>query len=230
MSLKDTARTVAALDTLHKAIGEHLKTGKQELEAGLKAAKAETGTQKISISLDDDKGQSQDIGTVSLVQPKAVAAVIDDDKFTAWVVENFATEVERKFVTSVKPGFQKKVLDQITAAGVTDWADPETGFIHEVPGVSMTGRAAYTRMTITDVGKDAIPQAWREGRLASVMPAIAPAAVESGDRGDGEAAKLRARIAELEERDSWLSSLEAAGLDNWSGVDVAREIHNGGTE
>jgi hypothetical protein len=227
MNLKDTARTVAALDTLHKAIGDHLKTGKQELEAGLKAAKAETGTQKISISLDDD---SPDIGTVSLVQPKAVAAVIDDEKFTAWVVENFATEVERKFVTAVKPGFQKKILDQLTAAGVTDWADPETGVIHEVPGVSMTGRAAYTRMTITDVGKAAIPQAWREGRLASVMPTIAPAAIESGGGSDGEAAKLRARIAELEERDSWLSSLEAAGLDNWSGVDVAREIHNGGAE
>lgn len=228
MSLKDTARTVAALDTLHKAIGEHLKTGKQELEAGLKAAKAETGTQKISISLDDDKGQSQDIGTVSLVQPKAAAAVSDADAFTAWVVENFTTEVERKFVTSVKPGFQKKVLDQITAAGVTDWADPETGFIHEVPGVSMTGRAAYTRMTITDVGKDAIPQAWREGRFASVLPTIAPAAIESGNGSDEDAAKLRARIAELEERDAWLSALEAAGVDSWEGFDVAREVLDGG--
>lgn len=122
MSLKENARTVAALDTLHKAIGDHLKTGKQELEAGLKAAKAETGTQKISISLDDD---GPDIGTVSLVQPKAAAAVTDADEFTAWVVENFATEVDRKFVTTVKPGFQKKILDQLTAAGVTDWADPE---------------------------------------------------------------------------------------------------------
>lgn len=225
MSLKDTARTVAALDTLHKAIGEHLKTGKQELEAGLNAAKAETGTQKISISLDDD---GPDIGTVSLVQPKAAAAVSDTDAFTAWVVENFATEVERKFVTTVKPGFQKKILDQLTAAGVTDWADPETGVIHEVPGVSMTGRAAYTRMTITDVGKAAIPQAWREGRLASVMPAIAPAAIEPGGGGDGEAAKLRARIAELEERDAWLSALEAAGVDNWEGFDVAREVLGGG--
>lgn len=230
MSLKDTARTVAALDTLHKAIGDHLKTGKRELEAGLKAAKAETGTQKISISLDDAEGQSKDIGTVSLVQPNAVAAVTDADEFTAWVVKNFGTEVDRKWVTSVKPGFQKKVLDQLTAAGVTDWADPETGVIHEVPGVSMTGRAAYTRMTITDVGKAAIPQAWREGRLASVMPAIAPAAIEPGDGSDGEAAKLRARIAELAERDAWLSALEAAGVDNWEGWDHAVELSEGGAE
>jgi hypothetical protein len=227
MSLKDTARTVAFLDTLHKAIGDELKTGKQELEAGLKTAKAETGTQKISISLDDD---GPDIGTVSLVQPKAAAAITDTDEFTAWVVDNFATEVERKFVTTVKPSFQKKILDQLTAAGVTDWADPETGVIHEVPGVSMTGRAAYTRMTITDAGKAVIPQAWREGRLDSVLPAIAPAAIEPGDGSDGEAAKLRARIAELEERDRWLSALEAAGVDNWQGIEVAHEMHNGGAE
>ena len=113
---------------------------------------------------------------------------------------------------------------------MTDWADPGTGVIHTVPGVSMTGRAAYTRMTITDAGKAAIPQAWREGRLASVLPAIAPAAIEPSDGGDGGAAKLRARIAELEARDAWLSALEAAGVDNWQGMDVAREIHNGGVE
>lgn len=224
MSLKDTAARAAVLSTLNDAIGAELKTAKKELEEGLKAAKAETGTQKIAVSLDE----GQDIGTVSLVQPKAAAAVADADAFTAWVVENFATEVERKFVTTVKPGFQKKILDQITAAGVTDWADPATGVIHTVPGVAMTGRAAYTRMTVPDAGKAAIAQAWREGRLAGAVPAaIAPAAIESGD---GEAAKLRARIAELEERDAWLSSLEAAGVDNWEGYDSAREIHGGGAE
>lgn len=224
MSLKDTARTVAVLSTLADAISDQLKAAKKELETGLKEAKAETGTQKISVSLDE----GQDVGTVSLVQPKATASVTDSEAFTAWVVENFATEVERKFITTVKPGFQKKILDQVTAAGVTDWADPSTGVIHTVPGVAMTGRAAYTRMTVPDAGKAAIAQAWREGRLAGAVPAaIAPAAIESGD---GEAAKLRARIAELEARDSWLSALEAAGVDNWEGWDHAVELSEGGAE
>lgn len=224
MSLKDIAARAAVLATLHDAIGAELKTAKKELEAGLKDAKAETGTQKISVSLDE----GQDIGTVSLVQPKAAAAVTDADEFTAWVVENFATEVERKFVTSVKPGFQKKILDQITAAGVTEWADPETGVIHEVPGVAMTGRAAYTRMTVPDAGKAAIAEAWRTGRLAAAVPAaIAPAAVEPAE-GSEDVAKLRKRIAELEERDAWLSALETAGVDNWEGFDVARDVLNGG--
>ncbi|MGW1615739.1 hypothetical protein ACWCQZ_41085 [Streptomyces sp. NPDC002285] len=165
MSLKDTAARAAILDTLHKAIGDELKAAKRELEDGLRAAKQETGTQKISVSLDE----GQDIGTVSLVQPKAAAAVTDAEKFTAWVIENFKSEVERKFVTSVKPGFQKKLLDQITAAGVAEWADPETGVIHDVPGVEMQGRAAYTRLTVPDAGKQAIAEAWRSGALAQVV-------------------------------------------------------------
>jgi hypothetical protein len=223
MSLKDTARTVAVLSTLHDAIGDQLKDAKKELETGLKAAKAESGTQKISVSLDE----GQDIGTVSLVQPKASAAVTDSEKFTAWVIENFATEVERKFVTSVKPAFQKKLLAEITAAGIAEWADPETGVVHEVPGIAMQGRAAYTRLTVPDAGKAAIGQAWREGRLGSTVPP----ALNPGSSADGTAddqAKIHARIAELEGRDAWLSALEAAGVDNWEGWDHAVELSEGG--
>ncbi|MEU7381517.1 hypothetical protein AB0A91_16245 [Streptomyces sp. NPDC042207] len=224
MSLKDTARAVAVLSTLADAIGGQLKDAKKELEAGLRAAKEETGTQKISVSL----GEGQDIGTASLVQPKAAAAVTDPDKFTAWVIENHASEITRRFVTEVKPGFQKKILTEITAAGVAEWADPETGVIHEVPGVAMQGRAAYTRLTVPDAGKDAIAQAWREGRLgAAVPPAIAPGPAE-GSQGDGEVEKLRQELAELKERDAWLSALEAAGVDNWQGIDHARELRDGG--
>jgi hypothetical protein len=230
MSLKDTARTVAVLSTLHDAIGDQLKTAKRELEAGLKTAKAETGTQKISVSLDE----GQDVGTISLVQPKAAAAVTDPDAFASWVVslgERFKSEITRRFVAEVKPGFQKKILTEITAAGVAEWADPETGVIHTVPGVSMQGRAAYTRLTVPDAGKAAIAQAWRENRLGAAMPpAIAPAPVKDNRPNDGEAAKLRARLAELEKRDAWLSSLEAAGVDNWSGMEYAIELHNGGED
>jgi BMFP domain-containing protein YqiC len=219
MSLKDTARAVAVLSTLHDAIGDQLKTAKRELEAGLKAAKEETGTQKISVSL----AEGRDVGTVSLVQPKATAAVTDPDAFAAWVVsfgDRFASEVERKFVTSVKPGFQKKLLAEITAAGTAEWADPETGVIHEVPGVTMQGRAAYTRLTVPDEGKTAIAEAWRTGALA--LPGVSgPAAIEAGAE---DVEKLRQRLAELEERDAWLSALEAAGVDNWQGIDVAREM------
>ncbi|MFD4572057.1 hypothetical protein ACFWNK_02000 [Streptomyces sp. NPDC058417] len=174
MSLKDTARTVAVLATLHDAIGDQLKAAKRDLETGLRDAKTETGTQKIAINLAD----GPDIGTATLVQPKATAAVTDADAFTAWVVANFGTEIQRRFVTEVAPGFQKKVLAEITAAGIAEWADPETGVVHEVPGVSMQGRSAYTRLTVPDAGREAIAAAWQAGTLQ--VPGLTPPAVEPG--------------------------------------------------
>lgn len=224
MNLKDTARTVAVLSTLHAAIGDQLKDAKRELETGLKTAKAETGTQKIAVSLDE----GQDIGTASLVQPKPTAAVTDPQKFTAWVLEHYGSEITRRFVTEVKPAFQKKILSEITAAGTPQWADQETGLIHEVPGVTLQGRAAYTRLTVPDTGKAAIAEAWREGRLGASMPPAITAGPTTDATSDDETQQLRARLAELEERDAWLSALEAAGVDNWEGWQAAQAIREGG--
>lgn len=165
MSLKETAARAAVLSTLHAAIGDELKAAKRELEVGLRAAKAETGTQKVTISLNEQ----QDIGTASLVQPAAAAVVADIEKFKAWVMDHYASEIERKFVTEVRGAFTARLLKEMTAAGVAQWADPETGEIHDVPGVEMQGRAAYTRMTVPDAGKQAIAELWRSGALAHVV-------------------------------------------------------------
>jgi hypothetical protein len=175
MSLKDTAARAAVLDTLHKAIGDELKAAKRELEDGLRAAKADTGTQKVTISLDEQ----QDIGTASLVQPAAAAVITDVEKFKAWVMDHYASEIERKFVTEVRPSFAGRLLKEMTAAGVAQWADPETGEIHDVPGVEMQGRAAYTRMTVPAAGKQAIAEAWQSGALAHlVLPELTAGGAE----------------------------------------------------
>ena len=162
MNLKDIATRTAVLSALAEAIDKELKDAKRELQEGLKAAKTETGTQKISIALED----GQDIGSVSLVQPKAAAAVTDPEKFLAWVREVRPSEVATRLVTEVRPAWQALVLKEIAAAGVAQWADPTNGLIHDVPGVELQGRAAYTRMTVPDAGKEAIAEAWRNGQLA----------------------------------------------------------------
>lgn len=226
MSLKETAARAAVLSTLHAAIGDEVKTAKKELEEGLRAAKKETGTQKVTISLAEDEPE---IGTVSLVQPKGAAVVSDEEAFKQWVMDHYGSEIERRFVTEVRASFVGRLLKKMTAAGAAEWADPETGVIHEVPGVEIQGRAAYTRMTIPDEGKATIATAWREGRIdMSGRPAIAPAAAAASTDGGEDVAKLRKRLAELEERDAWLSALEAAGVDNWSGIEVAIEMRDGG--
>jgi hypothetical protein len=174
MSMKEAAARAAVLDTLHKAIGDELKAAKRELEDGLRAAKAETGTQKVAISLDE-----QDIGTASLVQPAAAAVVADAEKFKAWVMDHYASEIDRKFVVEVRASFTARLLKEMTAAGVAKWVDPGTGEIHEVPGVAMQGRAAYTRMTVPDAGKQAIAQAWQSGALSHlVLPQLTTGGAE----------------------------------------------------
>lgn len=39
--------------------------------------------------------------------------------------------------------------------------------------------------------------------------------------------EMKERIAKLQERDFWLDCLEAAGVDNWEGYDVAIDIRDG---
>lgn len=175
MSLKDTAARAAILSTLADLIDTELKAAKKELQAELKAAKEETGTQKVGVSLPDGR----DVGTASLVQPKAVAVVTDAEAFLNWARTVRPGEVVRRFVTEVRPAWQALVLKELTAAGVAQWCDKDTGEVHDVPGVQIQGRAAYTRLTVPDEGTAAIADAWREGRLtAAVLPELTTGGTE----------------------------------------------------
>jgi hypothetical protein len=175
MGLKETAARAAVLSTLADLIDAELKTAKKELQAGLKAAKEETGTQKVGVSLPDGR----DVGTASLVQPKAVAVVTDAEAFLNWARTVRPGEVVRRFITEVRPAWQALVLKELTAAGVAQWCDKDTGEVHDVPGVQIQGRAAYTRLTVPDEGTAAIADAWREGRLtAAVLPELTTGATE----------------------------------------------------
>lgn len=164
MGLKETAARTAVLSTLADLIGAELKTAKAQLQTELKAAKQETGTQKVGVFLPDGR----DVGTASLVQPKAAAVVTDEEAFLKWVMAVRPDEVVRRFVTEVRPAWQTLVLKELTAAGVSQWCDKETGEVHDVPGVQIQGRAAYTRLTVPDEGTAAIAEAWRDGLLTEV--------------------------------------------------------------
>lgn len=174
MSLKDTATRVAILDTLAAHIAAELKAAKAELQDGLRTAKAETGTQQIAVDLN-----GTDIGKATLVQPKAAAAVVDADALLAWVRTVAPSEITTRLVTEIRPAWLELLLKQVTATGTTEWADPETGVIHDVPGVEMRGRTAYTRLTVPAEGKQAIGEAWRNRLLDAVVMPELPAAEQA---------------------------------------------------
>ena len=165
MSLPEAAAREAALKTLLDVVNDAYKTARAETQSLLDAAAEETGTRQAAVKLPD----GPDIATVSLSAGEAAARVIDDTAFTKWVVAHYGTEVERRFVTEVRAAFRDKVLAELTASGRPEYADPNTGVIHEVPGVAIAPSRARTHsLRFKKDGRDQVMTAWREGRLAAV--------------------------------------------------------------
>ncbi|MFD8234059.1 hypothetical protein ACFV20_19525 [Streptomyces sp. NPDC059696] len=165
MSLKEAAAREAYLKTLVDVVNDAYKAARAETQTLLDAAAEETGATQVKVTIPD----GPDIATVSLSSGETAAKVVDEEKFTAWVRENYASEIIRRFVTEVQPAFTKKLLAEMTAAGSTEYADPETGVIHDVPGVAIAPARARTHaVRFKKDGRDQVMQAWREGRLATV--------------------------------------------------------------
>src|SRR5512134_2784553 len=165
MSLKEAAAREAYLKTLLDKVKEAYDAARKETRTALEASAEESGVRQVAATLPG----GPDIATVSLSSGEAAAKVIDEEAFTAWVIAYYGTEVERRFVTEVRAAFRDKVLGALTAAGGLDWADPESGVIHEVPGVAIAPARARTHsLRFKAGGRDKVMQAWREGRLAEV--------------------------------------------------------------
>lgn len=165
MSLRDAAAREAYLKTLLDVVNDAYKEARAETQSLLDTAATETGTRQVAVTLPD----GPDIATVSLTAGEGAAKVTDPEKFKAWVLENYGSEIKREFVTSVQPAFEKKLLAELTAAGGTEWPDPETGVIHDVPGVEIAASRARTHaVRFKTGGRDQVMTAWREGRLATV--------------------------------------------------------------
>lgn len=181
MSLKEAAAREAYLKTLLDVVNDAYKEARAETQTLLDTAAEETGTRQVAVTLPGSPEQpGVDIATVSLSAGEGAAKVTDSEKFKAWVLENYGSEIKREFVTSVQPAFQKKLLDEMTAAGGAEWADPETGVIHDVPGVEIAASRARTHaVRFKKDGRDKVMSAWREGRLATVALPQLTAGAES---------------------------------------------------
>jgi hypothetical protein len=95
------------------------------------------------------------------------------------VIANYGTEVERKFVTTVRQSFTDRLLKEVTAIGTGEWADAN-GVLQEVPGVAIAPSRARTHsVRFKTDGRDKVMQALREGRLiAAVLPELTAGGAE----------------------------------------------------
>jgi hypothetical protein len=158
MNLQQLALEEAALKSLADAVGGALK----EVKAAMQEAMDTTGASRVAGTLPD----GTKVATISATEPKPAAVVVDPDLFLKWVREHSPANVVSRLVTEVRPAYTAALLAEMTAAGVAQWADRETGEIFEVPGVEVKAtRARGHSVRLTDGGAEAIAEAWRTGQL-----------------------------------------------------------------
>lgn len=167
MGLKESSTEEAVLKALLDEIDTAYKAKRAEVQQLLDEAEKANGQRSVAVEVDG----GEPVATVHLKPGAAEATVTDADALLAWVIAHRPAEVERKFVTSVRPAFVKKLLAELTASDSTEWPDPETGVIHEVPGVEITpnrGRTHQVRFKDTKgaEGRGRIASAWQSGQLA----------------------------------------------------------------
>jgi len=145
---------------------------------------------KADVFLDDDTK----FASVTRVGGEAEAQVTDRTAFEAWVRDHYPDHWDFRIVparteTVLDPAFTTAVLAAVDAAGVPQFADPETGEVHDVPGVMIKPtRSRYYRWTFSRTskrqpldGRELVAEAVETGSL----DLDAPLAIEAAPTATG---------------------------------------------
>ncbi|MDX3214540.1 hypothetical protein PV318_03140 [Streptomyces sp. ME02-6991-2B] len=145
-----------------------------------------TRSTKADVALDDGTR----FATVTRVAGEAEAQVTDRAAFHAWVRDTYPAHFGFRIIPArtevyVDEAWADALLAQATAAGTAQYADPDTGEVHTVPGVAVRGtRRAYFRWLFTRRSK-AQPMDGRELALDAIEAARidlrAPLAIDTPD-------------------------------------------------
>lgn len=158
-NMANLALEETALKTVIDAFTARLK----EVRADMQAAMDTTGVSRLEATLPD----GTKVGTVSLTNPKPTATVTDPDLFLQWVRTHSPANITTRLVTEVRPAYTTALLAEMTAAGVTEVADRDTGVVEEVPGVEIRATRSRTHSARpVDGALETILAAWRTGQLA----------------------------------------------------------------
>lgn len=184
-------RAAVTREAVLKALRDHIdaeyETARTEVQHLLDEQQLATGGTKFDAILPD----GTKVGSASLSVGEKAAQIVDEDAFTAWVRTTYPAEAVTRIVKSVQAAFTARLLAEMTAAGAARIVDPDTGEVHEVPGVEIrpsrkrTHSMNFLRKTKArpQDGRDLVAAAWRSGQLAPIiLPALAPAP-GPGDEG-----------------------------------------------
>ncbi|MFF3353353.1 hypothetical protein ACFYWN_12010 [Streptomyces sp. NPDC002917] len=172
-AVKDATTREAVLKALLDEVKEAYEAARTDVQYLLDRQEQATGARQFGAALPD----GTKLGTVSLTGGSPAAVVTDDEAFTAWAREAFPAEARTRIVKDIQPAFVKRLLAEMTAAETTQVCNPETGEVHDVPGVQIKAtRARSHSVRFTKTGRELVADAWRTGALAPlILPALAPA-------------------------------------------------------
>ncbi|MFD3790815.1 hypothetical protein [Streptomyces cyaneofuscatus] len=144
-----------------------------------------TKSTKAEVTLPD--GETK-FATVTRIPGEADAEVTDRDAFAAWVRDTYPDHWGFKVIPArtevvVDGAFIDRVLAAVNAANGPEYADPESGVVHKVPGVAIKPkRRAYFKWTFTRTsksqpldGRELAAQAVAAGLISTDAPPALPA-------------------------------------------------------
>ncbi|MGW3511208.1 hypothetical protein [Streptomyces sp. NPDC000994] len=144
-----------------------------------------TKSTKADVTLDDDTK----FATVTRVGGEAEARVTDREAFAAWVRDTYPEHFDFRIIPArtevvIDDAFTDQVLAAVNAANATQYADPQTGVIHDVPGVAIQPtRRPYFRWLFTRSsrrqpldGRELVAEALQAGQLDLDAPLALAAA------------------------------------------------------
>ncbi|QQZ56890.1 hypothetical protein IFE09_27215 [Streptomyces microflavus] len=173
MNMQELALEEAALKTLADTVMDRLKAVKAEMQEALTTG----GVGKVDAKLPD----GTKVAVISRTDSKPAAVVVDSEAFLAWVRTAAPSEVTTRLVTEVRPAYTTALLAEMTAAGVAEVSDKETGVVDSVPGVEIRATRSTTHsVRPTKDGRDLIAEAWRTGALGHLnLPQLTAAPQEA---------------------------------------------------
>lgn len=181
----DDVKGATTREAVLKALLDKVKTAYEEARTDvqylLDRQQETTGGRQFVAALPD----GTTVGTIGLTGGEPAAVVVDAEAYIAWARAQYPTEAVTRIVRDVRPTFTTRLLGEMTAAGVPQIVDADTGEVHDVPGVAIKAtRSRGHSLRFGKGGRDVVEAAWRSGDLAAlVLPALAPAPAATEETG-----------------------------------------------
>ncbi|MFF7295336.1 hypothetical protein [Streptomyces sp. NPDC008265] len=177
-TLRELALEEAALDMLAARVATAKKDVRARMQTALDAAARRDGVERVVATLPN----GETVATISLRAGATGPVVTDEEALARWLRQTYPDQdwTTTRIVREVRPWKLAELIAQMEAAGVAQVVDPDTGEVHDVPGVMIKPTRARTHSLVwKKTGKTAVGIAWRNGALTRYMQALTAAPEEA---------------------------------------------------